>query len=69
MYLKPLETIDYVINEADETGGTVANFIINYYKKPNLTPLFQTVIKSGLTIHFLLPQPECRLNNPSYITH
>lgn len=48
IYLKPLETIDYVINEADETGGTGANFIISYYKKPNLTPLFQAVMIGGL---------------------
>jgi len=48
IYLKPLETIDYVINESDETGGTGANFIITYYKKPNLQPFFQAVMIGGL---------------------
>lgn len=45
--LKPLETIDYVIEEKDVTGGTGANFIIIWSAKENdLKPIFQGVMIS-----------------------
>jgi len=45
--LKPLETIDYVIEEKDITGGTGANFIIIWSaKRCNLNPIFQGVMIS-----------------------
>jgi hypothetical protein len=45
--LKPLETIDYVIEEKDKTGGTGSNFIIIWSAKcVNLHPVFQGVMIS-----------------------
>ncbi|MFC4097089.1 DUF3124 domain-containing protein [Euzebyella saccharophila] len=48
IYLKPLETIDYVIEEQDKEGGSGANFIIHWYGKSSLNPLFQAVMVGGL---------------------
>jgi len=45
--LKPLETIDYVIEEKDVTGGTGANFIIIWSaKRIDLKPIFQGIMIS-----------------------
>ena len=45
--LKPLETIDYVIEEDDISGGTGANFIIIWSaRKMDLKPVFQGVMIS-----------------------
>ncbi|MCF8265445.1 MAG: DUF3124 domain-containing protein, partial [Melioribacteraceae bacterium] len=45
--LKPLETIDYVIEEKDNTGGTGANFVIIWSAEAtDLKPIFQGVMIS-----------------------
>lgn len=44
IYLKPLETIDYLIEEKDDEGGTGANFLIDWYAKKPMKPLFQDVM-------------------------
>lgn len=47
LFLKPLESIDYVIDEQDESGGTGANFIILWSAKSNnLKPIFEAVMIS-----------------------
>ena len=47
VFLKPLETIEIVIDEADKEGGTGANFIFNWaVKNKNITPLFEAVMIS-----------------------
>ncbi|APQ15884.1 DUF3124 domain-containing protein [Maribacter hydrothermalis] len=48
VYLKPMESIDYVIEQQDTSGGSGANFIIDWYSKKQLTPLFQAVMVGGL---------------------
>ncbi|PKA96699.1 uncharacterized protein DUF3124 [Flavobacteriaceae bacterium MAR_2009_75] len=48
IYLRPMETIDYVIEQQDTSGGTGANFIIHWYAKKPLNPLFQAVMVGGL---------------------
>ncbi|SNR43160.1 Protein of unknown function [Maribacter sedimenticola] len=48
IYLKPMETIDYVIEQQDTSGGSGANFIIDWYSKKKLNPLFQAVMVGGL---------------------
>lgn len=48
IFLNPLETIDYVIEERDTLGGSGANFIIEFYGKEHLTPVFQAVMIGGL---------------------
>ena len=48
IYLRPMETIDYVIEQQDDSGGSGANFIIHWYGKKKLNPLFQAVMVGGL---------------------
>ena len=48
IYLKPMETIDYVIEQQDNSGGSGANFLIDWYSKKQLNPLFQAVMVGGL---------------------
>ncbi|WP_209399844.1 DUF3124 domain-containing protein [Pseudozobellia sp. WGM2] len=48
IYLRPMETIDYVIEQQDTSGGSGANFIIHWYAKKQLNPLFQAVMVGGL---------------------
>tara|TARA_R110000851_G_scaffold47621_1_gene115660 strand:+ start:11072 stop:11590 length:519 start_codon:yes stop_codon:yes gene_type:complete len=44
IYLKPMETVDYVIDEKDDDGGTGANFLIDWYANRPIKPLFQAVM-------------------------
>lgn len=47
IFLKPLETVEIVIEEKDEEGGTGTNFIFDWFKRPNSTePLFEGVMIS-----------------------
>tara|TARA_R110002051_G_scaffold56046_4_gene103873 strand:- start:5288 stop:5719 length:432 start_codon:yes stop_codon:yes gene_type:complete len=48
VYLKPMESIDYVIEQQDTSGGSGANFLIDWYSKKQLNPLFQAVMVGGL---------------------
>ncbi|MGB3150135.1 MAG: DUF3124 domain-containing protein, partial [Maribacter sp.] len=42
-----METLEIVIAESDKTGGTGANFIFNWAKKPNTSePIFEAVMIS-----------------------
>ena len=44
IYLKPLESIEYVIEEEDTSGGSGANFLITWGAQKNLKPIFQGVM-------------------------
>ncbi len=45
--LKPLETVEIVIDEADEDGGSGANFIFEWSTKPDTPePLFEAIMTS-----------------------
>lgn len=44
IYLDPLETIDYVIDEDDDTGGSGANFLVIWGATTEINPLFQAVM-------------------------
>ncbi|MGB3851858.1 MAG: DUF3124 domain-containing protein [Tunicatimonas sp.] len=47
VYLRPLETIEIVIDESDQTGGTGANFIFEWATRPRgHEPLFEAVMIS-----------------------
>ena len=48
IYLTPLETIDYIIEENDTSGGAGANFILEWYGNKNLSPIFQAVMIGGI---------------------
>lgn len=49
IYLKPLETIDYVIEEKDDLGGAGANFLIDWYATKPIKPLFQAVMMGAVS--------------------
>ncbi|MBK5213827.1 MAG: DUF3124 domain-containing protein [Flavobacteriaceae bacterium] len=47
IFLKPLETVEIVIDEADEHGGSGANFIFEWSAKPKTPePLFEALMTS-----------------------
>lgn len=47
IFIKPMETVEIVIDEVDQSGGTGANFIFDWSIKPNLSsPLFEGVMIS-----------------------
>jgi hypothetical protein len=48
IYLNTFETIEYVVDEKDDTGGSGANFVIEWYGSKKLNPLFQAVMIGGL---------------------
>lgn len=48
VYLKPLETIDYVIDEEDDTGGSGANFLIYWGSNKKITPIFESIMVGGI---------------------
>ena len=48
IYLRPMESIDYVIEQQDNSGGSGANFLIDWYSRKPLHPLFQAVMVGGL---------------------
>ncbi len=51
IFLKPLESLDYVIDEEDETGGSGANFTISWSARKDIKPLFQGVMIGILGQH------------------
>lgn len=47
IYIAPLETIEIIIDELDESGGSGANFIFDWSKNENInSPLFECVMIS-----------------------
>lgn len=48
IYLHPLETVDYVIDEADEAGGSGANFLLTWGAKKELHPVIQAVMLGSI---------------------
>lgn len=48
IFIKPMETVQIVIDGIDNEGGTGANFIFDWQIKPNtITPLFEAVMISN----------------------
>ncbi|SCY23473.1 Protein of unknown function [Nonlabens sp. Hel1_33_55] len=48
IYLQPLETIEFIIEENDTLGGSGANFMLEWYGKKTMRPVFQAVMIGGL---------------------
>ncbi|EGV44669.1 DUF3124 domain-containing protein [Bizionia argentinensis JUB59] len=48
IFLNTFETLEYVVDEQDETGGSGANFVIEWYGTDKLNPIFQAVMIGGL---------------------
>lgn len=47
IYIAPMETVEIVIDEKDQEGGTGANFLFNWTTHPNAhEPLFESVMIS-----------------------
>lgn len=46
IYLNPMSSIDYVIDEDDDRGGSGANFIVIWSAEKNINPLIQAVMIS-----------------------
>jgi hypothetical protein len=48
IFLRPMETVEIVIDELDKAGGTGANFIFDWQVQPNSShPLFEAVMISS----------------------
>lgn len=48
IFLNTFETVEYVVDEEDTTGGSGANFVIEWYGNEKLNPIFQAVMVGGL---------------------
>ena len=48
IYLTTFQTIEYVVDEDDDSGGSGANFVIEWYGDKKLNPLFQAIMIGGL---------------------
>lgn len=48
IYLNTFETLEFVVAENDDSGGSGANFFIEWYGSNDLNPLFQGVMIGGL---------------------
>ena len=48
IYVNTFETIEYVVEEQDNSGGSGANFVIEWHGNEKLNPLFQAVMIGGL---------------------
>lgn len=48
IFLNTFETLEYVVDEEDTSGGSGANFVIEWYGNEKLNPLFQAVMVGGL---------------------
>lgn len=48
IFLNTFETLEYVVEEEDKTGGSGANFVIEWYGNEKLNPIFQAVMIGGL---------------------
>lgn len=48
IYVNTFETIEYVVEEQDDSGGSGANFVIEWHGSDKLNPLFQAVMIGGL---------------------
>ena len=47
IFIAPMETVEIIIDETDQIGGTGANFIFDWQIKPNTNePLFEGVMIS-----------------------
>lgn len=46
LFLRPLETVDIVLEELDDKGGTGANFIFEWFSQGKSKPVFQAVMLS-----------------------
>lgn len=53
LVLGPMESVDYVIDREDNTGGTGANFLVTWGAEKNTKPLFQAVMISTVGQHGL----------------
>lgn len=48
IYVNTFETIEYVVDQQDNSGGSGANFVIEWHGSKKLNPLFQAVMIGGL---------------------
>lgn len=48
IFLNTFETLEYVVDEDDNSGGSGANFVIEWYGTNQMRPLFQAVMIGGL---------------------
>ncbi|WP_299389922.1 DUF3124 domain-containing protein [uncultured Gelidibacter sp.] len=48
IFLNTLQTLEYMVDQGNETSGSGANFIIEWYGSEKLNPIFQAVMVGGL---------------------
>lgn len=47
IYLKTFETMEFVVDENDDSGGSGANFLVEWYGGKHLNPIFQGIMIGG----------------------
>lgn len=65
LVLRPMESMEYIVEEAEKEGGTGANFVVNYSAKANLNnhPFIETIMMGNLdNYRFAFTSPGVRIN-------
>jgi len=65
MVLKPMESMEYIVEEAEKEGGTGANFVVKYSARENLKnhPFIESIMMGNLdNYRFAFTSPGVRIH-------
>ncbi|PLW98721.1 MAG: hypothetical protein C0591_03885 [Marinilabiliales bacterium] len=65
LVLRPMESMEYIVEEAEKEGGTGANFVVGYSAKANLKnhPFIESIMMGNLdNYRFAFTSPGVRIN-------
>ena len=65
LVLKPMESMEYIVEEAEKEGGTGANFVVSYSAKSNLKnhPFIESIMMGNLdNYRFAFTSPGVRIH-------
>ncbi len=66
LILRPMESIEYIIESPDKKGGAGANFIVSYYARANIKnlPYIETIMLGNVSNYgFGFSSPGIEINN------
>ena len=65
LVLRPMESMEYIVEESEREGGTGANFVVGYSAKENLKnhPFIESIMMGNLdNYRFAFTSPGIRIN-------
>lgn len=66
LVLRPMESMEYIVEESEKEGGTGANFVVRYTANANLKnhPFIESIMMGNLdNYRFAFTSPGVRINN------